>query len=152
MLSILKVSLAQDELHESTFETDSTQTTTDSTLYPCELIKPHCSCLGSINYILCEQFDSFEQLDFTPLGYPDNRTRFIETLELCPRVGLVLNDSLRISNIAIEKLFLCNITGIDLFSNPFKNAIWSNRAELYWEYSNIQTFQPSCNASLLPDG
>lgn len=158
IMSILKLSLGQDTTVKSaTYESDqvtisSTEYTTEhSTFDPCEEIKPYCVCDGM--EINCRNFDSFEQIDFSPFGYPDNRTVTIDILTFTPKVPLTLNDSLTISNIVIKQwLILQNINGIELLSNPFRNAILRDRVTIIFEDSSIRTFETSCDTRIIPEG
>lgn len=101
----------------------------------CPQFGPYCNCYTSPIVIVCDNFDSFSQLNFSKGAGNDT---IIYELELAPLKPLTL-DSLDLSGIEITgQVTLRNIAKFSLLTNPFESARKDNKLRLNLYESTLE--------------
>lgn len=140
--------------HHSVFSTNilSNPPNTVSTKLPdltttrpnyCKELFPRCSCLSSPLIIKCNNFNRFNELDFTLLlnGNLSNGSRKIFELELEPLQPLIVDENLNLTGIELnDRVTLRNINGFDINSNPFQKARTNKTLNLFLYNSKIEFY------------
>jgi hypothetical protein len=108
-----------------------------------------CNCSSQVR-IICENFDSFKQLNFSKLRYAK-----VEYLRLVPKTKLILNNSLDLNGLLFSRNFtvdLANLNGIEITANPFQRAtikyseIKLLNSDLNFLANNLQLSLNDCEA------
>jgi hypothetical protein len=130
----------EESTPESTYETPETSKQTTVWNGYCPELNPYCSCKLSPIYIQCNNFDSFDQLDFSLLKN-GSTSRRISELELSPNNPLILDSTLNLDGIELyNDVKLRNLKGFEFKSNPF--SLFSN-LNLYLYNSSLVFYEDS---------
>ena len=145
---------------EACFKTEPiTSTSLPQPVNYCPELHPYCSCFLSPLFIKCDNFDSFDQLNFKLL-LNETRPREISELELSPSNPIILDHTLDLTGIALYKdVKLRNLKGFELESNPFDSVRNSALLNLYLYSSKLDIYEDAktltqldcLNSASMPD-
>lgn len=97
---------------------------------------PYCHCKSSFSSLLCDNFTSFNQLDFKRT----NKIQF-DDVELTPLIDLSLNESLNLDGLYVAGTLILNrIISLNPFYNPFKDVTVKTLLNLYIVNSTIDYY------------
>ena len=104
----------------------------------CTEYGPYCTCPASDLIMSCNNFDTFDQLDFKKSGATNKN--FYE-LELNPKSPLMLDTTLNLDGISVtNSVKLRNIKGFIYSENPFKRVGAENSINLYLFESKLDFY------------
>ncbi|CAF0922744.1 unnamed protein product [Brachionus calyciflorus] len=144
-LFFVSIPFSITQTSQTTIRTTATTKSTTTRKNDCVQLSPYCTCLGGPEYIYCNNFTSFSQLDFTLLGEKRN----ITYITFVPKQPLILNNSLNLNGIELkENVVFNNIVGIDLNENPFIKWTPKDNLSLQFFSSNFSQLMP-CDKNLI---
>ena len=115
----------------------------------CPELFPLCTCNLSPVFIKCENFISFDELDFKLLKN-GTKNRDIYELELSPLKPLIFDDTLNLEGIElINDVKLRNLKGFELKSNPFQLLNNGSLLNLYLYDSSLDFYDDSKSETIL---